>query len=97
MERTPGRKLSLIVAGVDILIAVGAIVARHGQFAGALFSLILLLWSLSFVWFPVRVVNFGNYLRLGFVWGYDLDPSVISLSGWVLLVTAVPLAAILIP
>ena len=97
MEPTPGRKLSLVTAGVDILIATGGIVMRHGQYGGAVFSLILLIWSLAFIWFPVRVVNFGNFLRLGFVWGYDLDPNVIYLSGWVMLVTAVPAAAILVP
>ena len=103
MEWTSGRKLSLIVAGVNILIATGGIVVRHGQIAGALFSLYFLVWSLSFIWFPERVQSFAIFLRRYFTIGWvlvepsDIDPSVFSFIGWVFLVTAVPVAAIVIP
>jgi hypothetical protein len=98
MDWTRGRKLSLIVAGVDILIAVGGIAVRHGQVGGALGSLFFIVWSLSFIWFSERLASFVNYMRRGWYWwpDYTLDSSLVSFVGWALLVTAAPVAAIFI-
>ena len=91
MEWTLGRKLSLIVAGADILVARAVILSLHGEIAGALFSVFFLGWGLWFVWFPERVGNFSVFVlaAMGFP-DLRFDLSLVSFAGWVMLVMAVP-------
>jgi hypothetical protein len=101
MKWTLGRKLSLIVAGVDILIVVVGINVWHGQLIGALFSLFVLVWSLWFIWFPERVGDLSMLLArvLAGEWFPDprFDLSLISFAGWAMLVLAVPALTIFGP
>jgi signal transduction histidine kinase len=101
MKWTRGRKLSLIVAGANVLIAVAGIILRHSQVTGALFSFFFLAWSLWFIWFPERVGNLSIFLGrlIASSWFPDprFDLSLVSFAGWVLLVTVVPAITIFDP
>ncbi len=96
MEWTPGRKLSLIVAGADILVARAVIVSLPGEFVGALLSVFFLGWGLWFIWYPERVGNFSMFVlaAMGFP-DLRFDLSLVSFAGWVMLVMAVPVIFVL--
>ena len=94
---TRPRMISLIVAGVDALLALAAAaVAREGR-PLALLALFPTLVGLAYIWFPETLSSFANWWRKGLVlWPrLEIEPAHISLAGWGFLALVAPTMAVM--
>jgi len=98
MEMTKGRRWSLLVAAVDVIIIVVGIDRRPAQLARPIFGSLLICLGLMFIWYPRALARLPvSWISpVGRFWE-NLHPGFVSLIGWMWMILAVPFIAILAP
>lgn len=80
-----GRVRVTVAKAASVILALG-ICAYHGS----LVLILLILWPLSFIWFPEFWGNYTGFLRSPYI-NQKSPPVLVSLLGWFFLVAFLPL------
>lgn len=89
------RRISLIVAGVDVALVIAALAVKGGNAVEAIMALFFMLWGLACVWFSEKVANFANHARVGWRWPKTYEPNLFLVVGWGIITIVAPMMAVL--